>query len=438
MAPESRAPARNSGEEAEDSFDEDVLKRPSKGDLQSTRPTTRHIPEGAKMVKTFETEGSMQLESLRSHLHDRGRVKADDFHDIFGPIRPIFDSVYWTPQMERDLLASEDVRDALVSIRKVTGKKHTCLLALWKVCARVWRNSPIWIISKRFSLEYKPLRPWKADKIVWSAGFCDDLGAIIAHPLWDVGNHGELLAVLQFAVICRTDDRRPWTVPDTKSQCHAVLTLARDALAPHRENIGVVFQKALQRTAGTPALLSTLLAHLARIIGEQGYSQAAIPDGAYQIVEGDLKNIIAAINACVGLLPVQTARQMYLLARGASTDAPDGSNIAAIYERSYLNDLRALAIENVRDNERVTAGQTARASRNRGGRAETSDPVGGFVPQELSGEEPEGWQGIRSPGREPDALSSANAAPRMLGGGAGLEELNHLVRERDATILPSN
>ncbi|KAF5537030.1 hypothetical protein FNAPI_11537 [Fusarium napiforme] len=88
--------------------------------------------------------------------------------------------------------------------------RHGSLLTLFKVCLRLYQTTPIVLLSPCYQLRYQETsingtgHGW-----VFSKLFCDDLTALMVHPIWEA-NTELLTAALAWTVICRLDDRRPW------------------------------------------------------------------------------------------------------------------------------------------------------------------------------------------------------------------------------------
>ncbi|EXM17357.1 hypothetical protein V3481_004010 [Fusarium oxysporum f. sp. vasinfectum] len=57
-----------------------------------------------------------------------------------------------------------------------------------------------------------PLQDLHAQPI-WGHTFCIELCRLISHPVFEMEGTNNLTLILQYAVICRTDDRRPWKMP---------------------------------------------------------------------------------------------------------------------------------------------------------------------------------------------------------------------------------
>ncbi|KAF5975504.1 hypothetical protein FBULB1_7320 [Fusarium bulbicola] len=85
------------------------------------------------------------------------------------------------------------------------------LLKLFKVCLRVFEISPIRFLSLSYGLEYQGERGSSA---IFSKAFSNELTGLIVHPAFN-GKKDALAIVIQYAVICRINNRRSW--PNTAS-----------------------------------------------------------------------------------------------------------------------------------------------------------------------------------------------------------------------------
>ncbi|KAG5783916.1 hypothetical protein H9Q73_002416 [Fusarium xylarioides] len=92
------------------------------------------------------------------------------------------------------------------------------LLKLFKVCLRVFKMSPIRFLSFSHGLEYQGDRTSSA---TFSKAFSNELTGLIVHPAFN-GKKETLATVIQYAVICRIDDRRPWPNTASTPNCPAL------------------------------------------------------------------------------------------------------------------------------------------------------------------------------------------------------------------------
>ncbi|KAJ4056870.1 hypothetical protein NW761_003526 [Fusarium oxysporum] len=65
----------------------------------------------------------------------------------------------------------------------------------------------------RTPLAQKPTSHSSSRSPIWGHTFCIELCRLLSHPVFEIEGTNNLTLFLQYAVICRTDDRRPWKMP---------------------------------------------------------------------------------------------------------------------------------------------------------------------------------------------------------------------------------
>ncbi|KAH7485771.1 hypothetical protein FOMA001_g5652 [Fusarium oxysporum f. sp. matthiolae] len=78
---------------------------------------------------------------------------------------------------------------------------------LFKICMRKCDENPICLFSPVRGLRAETHQP------IWGHTFCIELCRLMSHPVFEMEGTNNLTLILQYAVICRTDDRRPWKMP---------------------------------------------------------------------------------------------------------------------------------------------------------------------------------------------------------------------------------
>lgn len=182
------------------------------------RPPIAEGEAGASSKKRKNTDSQpewekSQREILKQLLIDQRPPITEDVCDaILGPIAPEFDE-WWTQEDESLMMQRWGESEEKADMERMkAGSLKTRTMVLWKICLRLYRCSPFAVLSNRHGLQYQATETkagGTAGSSMWSQDFCKLLGEIITHPIWR--NDVDLLvAYLQFAVICRTEDRRPW------------------------------------------------------------------------------------------------------------------------------------------------------------------------------------------------------------------------------------
>ncbi|KID79438.1 uncharacterized protein G6M90_00g019660 [Metarhizium brunneum] len=129
--------------------------------------------------------------------------EAHDLDSLLGPKRPSTDIQSWQKSWTK--LEFERI-----------SKSNVHLLRAWKLCCNFLHASPIAILSPRHGITCERSESQETARsgnqyALWSEAFCQALSCLVCHPIW--GQKAKrLTAAIQFAAICRLDDRRPWTL----------------------------------------------------------------------------------------------------------------------------------------------------------------------------------------------------------------------------------
>ena len=139
-------------------------------------------------------------------------ITADQLPQIIGPLQtPPFDDS-WT-QADEDH-QKQIWSEALEAISNLDPTNHSRLITTWKLCYRLYKTSPFGLFSPMRGLCYLPNSEEQSQTstMLWNLKFCEDLNRLLTHRAW-MGNVDVVVTLLQYAVICRTDDRRVWQMP---------------------------------------------------------------------------------------------------------------------------------------------------------------------------------------------------------------------------------
>ncbi|KAL5598133.1 hypothetical protein FOBRF1_011926 [Fusarium oxysporum] len=170
--------------------------RPSKADLTSQVPSDAiHRVKARRMLEKY------------SPLRDTG----DDLDGYYRELVSWHVDAQWGPEDDDAIAVEWDQSPQKANSLVFKPAQHGSLLTLFKVCLRLYKTTPITILSPYHSLRYHPVSPnGMGNKWVYSKSFCDELTALIVHPFWE--SDADLFATaLQWTVICRLDDRRLWS-----------------------------------------------------------------------------------------------------------------------------------------------------------------------------------------------------------------------------------
>lgn len=329
------------------------------------RPRNHHPPRPENDAPAQEQDGetlsrrAIQLtqdqeraiDLLRHYLkHERPPVTDNDLEDIVGPEQPSFDDE-WS-QADEDRLRSEwDQSNEKQSLAHVS--RNT--LPPWKIAMRLFRLTPVAIISPLQNLVYQPLpaRGSATASPIHSEAFSTNLASILSHPFWE-SQIVRLVLALQYAVICRLDDRRHWEVPGF---CDALreLTAAMDESPPELLNsIHEMHVEARSKCVPgrPPSAMSDFLEHLgntaakARYLTMPSIEMECFGRQVYPVTVKDLDVLIVALNTysrqgCPVFCSVSWAYQAYKEASNP-LDMPKANQFPGFYERATLSERRVL------------------------------------------------------------------------------------------------
>ncbi|GJN79859.1 hypothetical protein PLIIFM63780_003381 [Purpureocillium lilacinum] len=299
--------------------------------------------------------------------------------DILGSRVVAHDDLWTTEDEERlqDDCASRE--DAFAAVK---GSKQ--LLTAWKSCIQSMRCSPLAIISPRHSLfvgqETAPARGQNratTEGLLWPQNLYTELVTLVSSPIW-LGEPLALSAAIQFAVICRTDERRPWRMPCVTS-CQGMEALKRRAMRPLDVSPSDTLEEIADNVEEAGNGLSVMF-QLLRSIGQSVGSGSALgrAEGPvkYEVTVQDLKSIRGAIDslrigsAAPVVLPTSVSEALAKLGRASCP--PSSAELVDFHRRSWLHE-RRLATRDSRERQSGSAGSLPR-SESHGSQDEQSEP----------------------------------------------------------------
>lgn len=271
--------------------------------------------------------------------------------------QPNFDA-FWTSRDEEALRlewrTSQEASDLM------QGNPSQEFMALWRTCLHVIRCSPTILLSPRRSLRYvgeDSGDPSTEYSTIWSPAFCEKLGMLVACPLFE-GSAEQIVMFLQYAVICRTDDRRPWAI-ENAVHCNVLHSFAKAV----KDNAGELLityhnlqRRCYQMGGGTTRtkqceVFNRLGEMTCGLHGNDPFaryprmSDRGVP--IYGVAVEDLDNLIRAINATLaelGLRTVEWYHSVYqegLRDRSRQEDeALTPERVRQLYEETWLDERR--------------------------------------------------------------------------------------------------
>ncbi|KAH7254257.1 uncharacterized protein BKA55DRAFT_539090 [Fusarium redolens] len=201
--------------------------------------------QAAKKVKKLSNvKVKRQKETTQRQLisitYTRPRITVACVSAYVGPDVATFDA-NWTHADERAQGYEGSAEKRAIS--KMTLGSHGRQLTFWKVTD-------------------------KTSMAVWDQMFCREFADIMSHHVWN-GDIDVLVTLLQYTVICRTDDRRRWQVPTTMVEAGPTVRLRTELqtyLAPLPTSIHELHKDI--RDNRSPAIIHCPLSNLMMTIAE--------------------------------------------------------------------------------------------------------------------------------------------------------------------------
>ncbi|KAM7185810.1 hypothetical protein V8F33_012200 [Rhypophila sp. PSN 637] len=172
---------------AKDDDDMDTLDALRKALMENTERLLRETAQRAPAIR-----------------RDWPNVSRDAFWKMLGPEF----SEDWTEEDEAALSAEWEADSTREVILQLGDTDLQELATVWSIVVQYFKCLPTDIIGPETRLTCAD----GANTPAWSSEFCEALSRILIHELWDHADKGPLIVALEFAVIVRTDDRRPWNL----------------------------------------------------------------------------------------------------------------------------------------------------------------------------------------------------------------------------------
>ncbi|KAF4964134.1 hypothetical protein FSARC_7916 [Fusarium sarcochroum] len=171
---------------------------------------------------------------------------------------------------------------------------------------------------------------------IWRVSFCKDLTSIMTHPIWcGRGRWSFMLFAIKWAVICRTDDRRPLPAADRNLLSRLNCPLGDDQTLRPYKDLHEEQQKILRGQNTPPSqqaeLLSAIAKYTAMTIG--------IPSARnYTIIPHDLAAVIKGLDSLSlsGMMDCELFLQLFKDA-GGRNEYPTEDETPALYKTCYLD-----------------------------------------------------------------------------------------------------
>ncbi|KAM0218057.1 hypothetical protein ACHAQD_006993 [Fusarium lateritium] len=337
-------------------------KRPAEHAPSPVRPnkTGRHSNDQVASATRDAAEYAAYL------LDETAPFEKEDIDEVVGYlIKPPDDQ--WTQDQEDQVverfrsLGMQDTRG------RMTPTSNPVLLGLFKVCLRVFGVTPVKLISPLYQMSYQATGTkgkGKRSPHIFSTSFCDALSGLIVHPSIDA-SRDRLVCMLQFAIICRLDIRRPWRIVNPPKDCYVLVRLRREMEAAEggsrmlNEPVSLIHKRLRTSAHSQRKKCSSLSDYLDRIsdISAETYGTVSEPDdGSYNmfgvyykpIIAEDLALVVRAIDET----PLQSPDLTYSVSHALKSyrdakkghEFPSAREFPEVWERSQKNMLRVFSL----------------------------------------------------------------------------------------------
>ncbi|KAF5668070.1 hypothetical protein FHETE_5336 [Fusarium heterosporum] len=334
-----------------------------------TRPAPINPSAPAKKrgrpTKDFDAVGTHVSRDYTTRLVElKTPFEQDETDEVVGHLnRPPWSD--WTEAQEHQVtilfrdLGLHDSRD------RITGNSHSCLLTLFKICLRVLRVSPVFLISPVFNLRFlgTGAGATRMDPNIFSRKFCSALSGLIVHPSIEAKPE-ILVSMLQFAVICRLDHRHGWVIDKIIGNCPALSMMATEMkrtmdsdleLCRSISEIHDHCRSSVIAQGRDTSCLSDILHGISELTAEAAENPEIPrpnPESTHQfghdvfiVTVEDLELVIRAIDALHSTNPtttctVQVALATYKTAK-KGIELPAAKNLSQYWERSMKKVMRS-------------------------------------------------------------------------------------------------
>ncbi|KAI7770188.1 hypothetical protein LZL87_002559 [Fusarium oxysporum] len=329
-------------------------KRPASGSFQD-QLTKRGRPSKADRDSQVPHDAPSRA-TARTMLRDHPPLKVDLLDDrrFYRELieTPIDD---WSADDEAAVVADWNQSEAKSLSRDFS--QRNALLATWKISLRLYKETPVTLLSLFTSLRYQPVSTnGMGNEVIYSESFCSELSKLMAHPCWE--QKTTLLTLgLRWTVICRLDDRRIWELNRTY-HCPALKALSQNIeecgdaqmmLSYHEMHKAA--REAVFELRTAPSVLSDLLCNIGQAVSGEVSARPPV-DSQYQIHNGfdvlpvtlwDLQVLSKAVNSTTFKTEWNYSVEEALLAWKAESkgsDIPAKEKLPLLYELAHLDLLR--------------------------------------------------------------------------------------------------
>ncbi|KAF5644485.1 hypothetical protein F52700_2484 [Fusarium sp. NRRL 52700] len=244
--------------------------------------------------------------------------------------------------------------------KSMNTSQFASLFLLFKISLRLYRTTPIALLSPVYDLRYQAVSK-VANKWIMSAGFCDTLSSIMVHPCWEE-NIDSLALALGWAVICRLDSRQLWEI-SMKISCPVIQRTFQEVEGYGAKSSDTSYHdlhKAQRERASDRGDSLSTLSDILYEIGEAVPKEPKMPeaDPEYDHLFGedvlpvtpwDLKVLVTVVNS-MNFKPqwkysTQEALEAWKI-ENSGPEVPSKGKLAVIYKYVHLSIFRHLRLLN--------------------------------------------------------------------------------------------
>ncbi|KAK8923232.1 hypothetical protein H634G_10446 [Metarhizium anisopliae BRIP 53293] len=261
----------------------------------------------------------------------------------------------WSRQDENNILDQwEAEKDRWINIHDPDR-----YLNLWKICLQFAKCTPWDIIGFNtklsFELSGRAGSGEEEENHTWSAPFIDRLAWLIPHPAWlgrkSTSRSALLATAIQYAVILRTNDQRPWGLSHHGGEFFSTFdTLCRENCPCSIADLHtqVLIHVAASDEFAVPTI-SRVFESLERVIQTPDESFAPLDEEPYFVTTQDLTNLIKALDQIVDpntrirmFLPVEFVYESAKSARGGR-QPPNMAQLHEYHKLALIEEMRRKA-----------------------------------------------------------------------------------------------
>lgn len=184
---------------------------------------------------------------------------------------------------------------------------------------------------------------------IWSRSFFDSLSKLMTHPIWARRKDGHefMLFAVKWAIMCRTDDRRPLSEGDAK-----LLGFIGCPIAPRPEvPLKRTLERLLKRRYNAGETITTE-ADLLRCIADNTEAHLANPRSRYyRVTTDDLDAVIKGLDESKTWMSCEAHYELYQKSRSTTHTYPSSTEVAELYRKVFLIIERRRMIDHKRDSD---------------------------------------------------------------------------------------